>query len=256
MAKSKPKTAQALDVLNQVVPEAGDDAEVPVLLAPHPTAREWTDWVLAQLRDDEAWESDDGRRLPYAKGLRRFARTFLNIAESVSRVASVSDAGGGLTVAVEHTIQLAEPFEGLPMRVSGVCCRGPGNLSNHMSSYPAEVADTVAEGRALTRLLGLSVVTKDELKGDASLPSAVQTSSLITPAQVLQLRKLRKVADLDPNGFVAMATNPPLTRLEDMSSERFQRAAKFLSEYSSRRQTGAATPDDERVASECGPYQS
>ncbi len=246
-AKTKPKPAPR-DLLDEVTPVADEDAGATEAVAvPHPSSPLWTSWVLSQLEDDEAWESEDGRRLPYTKGLRRFVRSLLSVDESVSRVVEVTDLDGQLAVTVEHTIQLASPYDGLPRRVTGVSCRMPANLNDRMVIFPAEVADTVAEGRALTRLLGLTVVTKDEVKGDPAMPLAVQTSARVTPAQVLSLKKLLKVANLGVEGFLKSGRFP-LARIEDMPAEVYFRTCKFLAAYHARRQKGEAPADDETLA--------
>ena len=257
MAKAAKGAATARALMDQVVSDAageGDDGPATQPGRPHPTDPAWTGWVLAQLHESEVWETDDGRRLPYAKGLRRFARTHLVIDESTSDVRGLLNTGDGPTVAVVHTIVLAERVAGLPLRASGVACRGPFNLDDRMQSYPAEVADTVAEARALTRLLGLSVVTKDEIKG-SPLPATLQQGATISAAQAKQLEKLLKVANLGVPGFLA-AGKKSLGRLEDMPTERFFLVCKYLDGYARRLAAGEQTDDDERVRRESGPYDA
>ena len=262
MAKSKSR--EAVQVLDTVVPEgpggrpaAPDD---PPLDRPSPTSPDWTPWVLAQLEDGEKWEGEDGRVLPYTKGLRRFARALFaegGMRTDVQVHPPLSNGDGQPpTVLVVHHIELFDPPPGVPHAAAGVACRGPFNVNGKAANFPGETADTVAEGRALTRLLGLNTITKDEMgagKAD-ELPAAVPLSPTISAAQLKQLEAICRRANVNPAGLPGAGKTRSFDRVENMQATVFFRLAKYLDDVMKRRAAAVLTADDEQFLSKAGPF--
>lgn len=259
MAKAKGR--EAVQVLDEVVPEGAPGGPPPPpdeapLGRPSPTSPDWTPWVLAQLEDGEKWEGEDGRVLPYTKGLRRFARQFLQLEASEAVVHSVIPGDGPPTVTVVHHLRVEGPPPGIPSSVSAAATRGPFNVNGKAANFPGETADTVAEGRALTRLLGLNTITKDEMgagKAD-ELPAAVPVSATISSAQLRQLESICRRANVNPAGLPGAGKRKTFARVEEMSTEVFWKLAKYLDDVMKRRAAGGLTADDEQFLSKAGDF--
>lgn len=126
----------------------------------------WTEYILDQLNENEVWVDEKGQRYPRVKGLRRIMGVLFPYGwESTSKVHSVIPGNKMPTVTVVHTISVnpTNPFDrGFATTSSGVATCGEHNLDTNFP-YPAESAETRARGRAYVNLLGLNVVTKEEI---------------------------------------------------------------------------------------------
>lgn len=195
-----------------------------------PTDPDWTDYVISQLGEGEVYQGVKGGKTalhPTVPGLRRFVDSNFELISSESHSTSTIYTGNGNmpTVTVDHHLEVV-PKKGFPTRTSGVACAGPHNLEPNFP-YPAECAETRAEGRAYVKLLRLKVCTKEEVS-DTNLKEFVLTST-ISLVQIKQLEAACKPLNINLLKLLNIGDvkcNTP----EEFPVAKFKPVFKFLNE--------------------------
>lgn len=128
----------------------------------------WTDFVLGQLWDNEVVVKDD-KRYPKADGLRRVFHNvvgpIISMTRSVAQAPAASmenDYSGMATIRVSITYRCSDIAEGICVYDEVADCYD-GNTIRPYSLHPSATASTMAEGRALRKIMNLKVLTIEEM---------------------------------------------------------------------------------------------
>lgn len=179
--------------------EAGED-ETPTLASP-----EWTDYVLSFLTPDE---KINGK--PRTDGLVRIAR-FLGLNFDCGVQVHCVNEG---YAAVTCQIVLEHGMSGNTTKYVGSAEVHAGNTDPPFHKYPLATAETRAIGRAVKRMLCISVTTAEEISNVASLKATKKTTPskpktrLITSTQIKLIDNLCKKLNVSvPDAVCSVAGN-------------------------------------------------
>ena len=156
------------EFLNDVEP-TNDRAIDLAALEDNPTAvpsmdsEEWSDYVLSQLSADEMFNGN-----PTVDGLRRIVRKLLGpIVRSETVLIQAPNEENNNHAAVEHVVEILWDSNQVDRRVfRDVSDIWPGNVPDPFAKRTSPTASTIAEGRALRRLLQLKRVYAAEEVGE------------------------------------------------------------------------------------------
>lgn len=166
---------------------------------PSLTSPEWTDYVLAQLREDEK----DPKGNPNIDGLRRSVEDLLGeIINSIPDKMEGATTANGMRATVSHIVTIAWNNDRKDQRSFGaVADVYSGNTDEEFARYAAATADTRAEARALRKALRLKkIVASEEI---TSLPVTESgLSNYIVRSQEKGIDKLCRDLDIDVIKFI------------------------------------------------------
>lgn len=136
------------------------------IAAPPITSPEWQDYVMSQFTDEELYKG----KHPNVNGLRRVTELVLGpiIFGKVNTV-NISYQETPITSGFRATVEYAVGIEtenGL-LEFSSVADAGPDNADPVYRKFPAALAETRAESRALRKALKLQVAAAEELSAVA-----------------------------------------------------------------------------------------
>jgi hypothetical protein len=144
------------------------------------TSPEWQNYVLSQFSPDELYQG----KHPNVNGLRRVVE--LVIGPIISGRVNTKDVtyhdsyGGGFRVTAEYEITIMSKTGEVVF--SSVADAGPDNTDKIYRRYPAAMAETRAEARALRKALKIQVAASEELskvaEEDDEPASSVQVSTI------------------------------------------------------------------------------
>lgn len=146
----------------------------PVVNTPTPLQKEWTDYVLSLLWETEIVNKKNGDkfdRYPKADGLRRVFELLIGPILEVSREIVQApiynrESDSGLTVAtVKVHIRYLDNM-GTPKIFEEVADCYEGNTIDPYYRHPSGTASTMAEGRALRKILHLKALTIEEMRAE------------------------------------------------------------------------------------------
>ena len=189
-------------------------------------SRNWNNFVLSQLTDDEKFEGK-----PTTQGLRRFTAFMFGINDIESKV-----------------IQCPTPDNDNRATVTVRICTSIGNASSSADIYsgnsgkfgahPVACADTRAEGRALRRLLCLQGLTAEEADEDAIILTKSEADGRINDTQIEGINNLCKNLDID----VVNLIKETLPDCSNISNAEYAQGQELLKAIKSFKTTGV--PDD------------
>lgn len=156
--------------------------------------KDWSDYVLSQLRDDEMVENS-----PTVNGLRRLTESLVGkIVSSTCNVICCPTNDNRIAV-VKHTLFIEIKDDGSRV-YEGVADCTTRNTDAPYNAYLVATADTRAEGRALKRALGINKAVAEELSKDPQPEADIGAGSdNITSIQEKTIKALcgRLKLDLD-----------------------------------------------------------
>jgi len=192
---------------------------------PHIGDVKWTEYVLSRLTDKE---KDKGN--PKVDGLRRIIEVvFGEIINSYPNTVQSPTKENGYTAVVEHILLIER--NGRVEKYGGVADAGLHNTDAPYSKFPAAVAETRAEGRALRRALRLAVVTAEELS-EINAPAAISMTGeeQINNNQIQMINSVCKRCDINiPQLFTSLLGEA--YNIGSISSENAKLVIKSLQEY-------------------------
>jgi hypothetical protein len=165
---------------------------------------EWTDYVLAQLNDDEKIMDN-----PTTDGLRRVFEKVMDceITHCDTKVVQTPSRDNDMRATVTHTITYILNRENTDSKLAHLNARSAtgaadvywGNCDKIFRNHPVAVAETRAEGRALRRALRLrKVVAAEEIAEEIEDHPDGDNVSKITVNQINFIDVLSKRLDINP----------------------------------------------------------
>jgi hypothetical protein len=164
----------------------------------------WTDWVLDQLWDNEFVVKEDGKRYPKADGLRRVFHNvvgpIISMTRSVAQAPAASmenDYSGMATIRVSLTYKLNDLPDQICVYDEVADCYD-GNTIRPYSLHPSATASTMAEGRALRKIMNLKVLTIEEMSAP---PGANKQRDSVPPMKEHQKNTIKTICkniEIDP----------------------------------------------------------
>jgi hypothetical protein len=203
------------DEIQEPIEDDEDDVEV----QPETYSLDWTPWVLSQLADDEFFNGN-----PKVDGLRRIANKILgDIVESKTEL-QFSPSGKMIAAVVTVTFNNNGSFH----RISGAADAGDHSLDEKYKKYPAAMAETRAEGRALRKALRLKgVVASEEI---AEPPRSVNDKP-ISDSQKTIIGVIAERAKVDVEKMTKRQFGNRIGSINELSSEQASRLITELNEY-------------------------
>lgn len=185
----------------------------------------WTEYVLSLLTDKE---KDGGN--PKVDGLRRIIEVvFGEVIDSYPNTMQSPTKENGYTAVVEHILVVER--NGRHEKYGGVADAGLHNTDAPYSKFPAAVAETRAEGRALRRALRLAVVTAEELSQiDAPLPVSMTGIDMINTTQIQMINSVCKRCDINVTKLLTSLFGEAYN-IGSITSENARTVIKSLQEY-------------------------
>jgi hypothetical protein len=189
------------------------------------TSREWNDYVLSQLFEDE---KKDGH--PTVDGLRRLVELLIGEINSESDVNQCPGPDNQYSATV--TVHISAGFR----KMSGAADVNPKNTEGVYAKHAVATAESKAEGRAFRKLLGLrGVLAAEELVDESQIED---TTDKIKDAQISMLNITAKKQDVDIEKWLAKK-NISVSKLDSVSNSK---GIELCEELNAMRNTGV--PDD------------
>lgn len=134
-------------------------------LQPQPSDPEWTDYVLAELVDNEKIkDKTSNKEYPTTDGLRRLVEKFVGvIISSDTNVNQVPTPDNERRATVVVKIGIMHHGLDIHMSFSGAADVYSSNSASPFSFHPVATAETKSEGRAYKRALKIKVSTYEEM---------------------------------------------------------------------------------------------
>ena len=167
---------------------------------------EWSDWVMSLFDETELVEPDEGGdAMPKVAGLRRVARKVLGPISFSGPTqvfpSTAVDHPGRATVVFK--IEFQDGTEFTEVGESYI-----DNTNNAVAMYPAAVASTRAEARALRKALGINRVSYDEITNK-------DPNEIIRKSTKTQEAKVDKDGDFKGGNLASDAQNKLINFLSD-----------------------------------------
>jgi hypothetical protein len=206
-------------------------AKLPMTMT-HP---DWEDHVMSQFASKELF---DGR--PKVSGLRRVVRLLLGrIVESYPEVLQVPTFENGqrstckYTVKIYQTKSLDDGDEPDYITYSDVADAWRENIEHAMfAKFPPAMAATRAEGRALRKLLNLSIAAAEEIDGRE--PEENVLEGYASESQITRLDIKCEQLDIDVMKFINQFKKNEKDKYKNIKDVQYRNAAKMfpmLNEY-------------------------
>ena len=166
-----------------------------------------------QLRPDEIIEKD-GTKLVLIKGLRRIAdenKLISNTNVDITVIPLSMNDRDFPYVAATYTI--SSQVEDKTVNFVGTADAWIGNTDEQVSAYPAAVAETRAESRALKRLLNINILCESEIAKEAP-KIIVKDNKIGGTAHMVLINKLIQEIELDEKEITKILDNYDAPTLE------------------------------------------
>lgn len=203
------------------------DNEVERIMNEEKYARATTDWE-AELGDDEVIENDQGRRIVLLRGLQRLARV-AGIRESYPE--SLTHVVGPDGKGVIQCLYITKWNDGSTFGATADANKG--NLNPDFLAFPTTIAESRAEGRAIRKALGITLLTAEEL--DTAEGFTGQTKAESGKADSAQVAALEKL--LEDSSVVAIDVISEVVKdgrevldLADLSPSEAVEAMRYLND--------------------------
>lgn len=186
----------------------------------------WTDYVLAQLEDDEKLDGN-----PTVDGLRRIVDLILGyrLIDVNSEVIQVPTPDNDRRATVKVTVKLDDGEHSISASGCADCYAG-NTAGIQYSKHPVAMAETRAEGRALKRLLRLRKV----ISAEEAMSNEEQNDDTPQFMAIQQLRFLETMAstklDINLEKFFQYYI-PDITNLDNVSYEKAEELCKIMGSY-------------------------
>lgn len=190
----------------------------------------WSDWVLAQLEDNELTEGH-----PKALGLARVAKKLYGPFSIIPDVMQCPQADNHNRATVRTIITWSNT--GLSYGgCADVCNR---NCDPPFSNYPVASAETRALGRALRLALGINKATAEELSDKAEEIEEEDDGKYITSSQIRAIDNLCGRYNINVRTYVLSHNN----KAETISDVTLKQAAKMMKDIQ-KYQQGTEVPSN------------
>lgn len=174
-----------------------------------PNDPDWTEHVLSHLKDHEL---KDGN--PTVDGLRRVTGLIYgDIIVSRTKLLEVPDSNYEKCTA-SHTLAVERYVDGKYLEVSAVVDVRYKKTERPYNEYLVATADTRAEGKALRRLLKLSIVTAEELSEKDE--DEVDLNTFINDNQISVIAVLSKRLDINAALLIKRYVKEPIKNVREV----------------------------------------
>lgn len=215
-----------MSVKNMVTEIVQDKVESAENVLPNPSSAEWTKYFMSQLETNEL---EDG--YPSAHAIRRVTKKiYADILSSESEYLGVTPFG---SVVVKHILVVRRYSDDQTLEVSACVDVHPNKLASPFNDHPVATACTSAEGKALRRLLGIQIYSKEEAGSnvkDQEIDMA-DTVKKISDQQILVMNTLAERNNINVAALVKTIVNKKLKNVYDITNSEARLIVDQLSEY-------------------------
>lgn len=219
-----------LDNIDSMIEEE-DNKPTPHKFDPRPGDEAWEEFVLSKLTSKEI----DDKGHPSTAGLRRIAPRLLGkIIDSGPITVFNPEQGNDHRATIIYELVYINKYfvkeedhpEEKVIRVREVSDAWEHNIDGDVfKKFPAAIASTRAEGRALRKALLLSVAVKEEISEETFVPVSATQDGPIKDTQVHTIDNLCKRYDLSVQGLIEWGKD---ASIKEVTRERGQAIIKWL----------------------------
>ena len=199
---------------------------------PKMTDKNWTTYVLSLMEDDEIYNG-----LPKAEGLRRICRLLIGEPESTPvPLQMLFEKGKLVSCVMQAKIRIICKDKNdydISREYSDVAEVNTSNTKEDFLPYFASAAFTKAEGRTLKKILGLKILTAEEV------PSNYFDKQDINSNQIAHIDLFCKKNNIDVLKFINSSTK----KYEKIDNVSFETAGKMIKELNEYNKESKKIPD-------------